>query len=115
MHYPIQLYSFTRQKNEILIKIADPKLLSPEKFIFDKTYKISNKRIIDIDHLTHSRRTVKIFKDFDNCTYASIRNYDIDLSSKLAIPKFINCNFRCIVCNKNYDKNIKIKIGRAHV
>ena len=110
MNYPQSLYNFAKNKNEIFAKIVDPNLLSPEKFIFNKDYKLNIKRIVDVIHEDQkTKKQIKSFKDFSNSTYVSLKSFDLNLSSGLLIPVFNNCSFQCLSCNKNYDKKSKLK------
>lgn len=106
----LQLYNFSRQKNEIIVKIASPNLLSPEKYIFNKDYKINSKRIIDVYDGTNTfRKSCKVYRDFSNSTYVSLKSFDLSFKSKMIFPIFYNTNFECVSCKKIYDKNIKSK------
>ena len=78
MNYPQSLYNFAKNKNEIFAKIVDPNLLSPEKFIFNKDYKLNIKRIVDVIHEDQkTKKQIKSFKDFSNSTYVSLKSFDL--------------------------------------
>jgi hypothetical protein len=110
MNYPQSLYNFTKNKNEFFAKIVDPNILSPEKFLFNKDYKLNIKRIVDVTHGDQKlKKQIKSFKDFNNSTYISLRNFDLQQATGLLIPVFNNCSFKCMSCNKNYDKRIRTK------
>lgn len=105
---PQTLYNFTRSKNEIFAKIIDPNLLSPEKFLFNKDYKLNHKKIVEvINDGNIKKKQIKAFKDFNNSYFVSFRSFDINMTSCLLIPIFNNCSFQCLGCNRNYDKNTK--------
>ena len=108
MNLPQQLYQYSKNNKELFAKIIDPSILSPEKFLFNKDYKINHKRIVDVINGDRTnKKQIKCFKDFNNSYYLSLRSFDIDSSVGVLIPILYNCSFQCLGCNRNYDKNIK--------
>jgi hypothetical protein len=101
MNTPSHLYRFTKFKNEIMVKVAEPYKISDNKFAFSDNYKIKKKKIIEIE--TEGKiikKTCHYNKDYHSSTYLSFASHDINTESQIAIPLYSKCKFTCASCNR---------------
>lgn len=110
MQPPSNLYRFTKFKNEIMIKIAEPFKISDNKFAFSDNYKIKQKNIVEIENENKLiKKTCHYNKDYHSSTFISLKSFDINTESQIAIPLYSKCKFSCAACNRVFNDNKQSK------